>query len=321
MGKLQLTAAFGDYDRMGLIRRGDISPEGIDLRIVTLPPVEIFYRMCRYQEFDVSEMSMGAHCHLLGTGEKPFVAMPAFPSRAFRHSMVYFNVDAGIEKPEDLNGKRIGIREWGMTAVVWIVGILGEEYDLDIKSIDWIAHKQPRVPIQLPDGVRIHYMKPEQNLSDILESGEIDAAFLHQVPPCFTAGSPRVKRLFPDYKAAEIDYYHRTGIHPIMHCVVLRKDLFRKVPWALRSIYKSLIEARQKVMDALSDTGAFSAMIPMLPALMDETRQIFGKDFWPYGMEANRKTLEKIVLYTYQQGISPRLLTVDQLFEENVRDF
>lgn len=196
MANLSLTAGFGGYDRMAALRTGEVRPEGIDLRVFTLPPTEIFYRMCRFQEFDLSEMSMGAHCYLTGTGENPFIGIPAFPSRVFRHSMVYANVDAGVESPEDLNGKRIVIREWGMTAVVWIVGILCEEYGLDIKTVDWVAATQPRVPIPMPEGVRIRYMKAGENLSGMLDSGEVDAALIHQVPDCFAQGSPRVKRLF-----------------------------------------------------------------------------------------------------------------------------
>jgi len=318
---LELTAAFNNYDRTGMLKNGLVRPEGIDLRIITLSPIEIFFRMCRFREFDVSEMSMGSHCHLLGKGDSPFVGMPAFLSRAFRHSIVYFNVNAGIEKPEDLNGKRIAVLEWGMTALVWIIGILGEQYGLDLTSIDWVAAVKPRVDIQMPKHVNIRYLKPGQNISDLLESGDIDAALLHQVPDCFASGSPTVKRLFPDYKTAETEYYRQTGIHPMMHCVVLRKDIYQQYPWALRSLYKALCEARQKVMTALSDNGALFAMIPFLPAVMEETRQIFGSDFWPYGMEANRKTLEKLLLYAFQQGLTPRILDVEELFSESVWDF
>ena len=150
MKNLELTAAFNNYDRTGMLKNGLVRPEGIDLRIITLPPIEIFFRMCRFREFDASEMSMGSHCHLLGKGDSPFVGMPAFLSRAFRHSMVYFNVNSGIEKPEDLNGKRIAVLEWGMTALIWIIGILSEQYELDLTSIDWRAAVKPRVDIQLP---------------------------------------------------------------------------------------------------------------------------------------------------------------------------
>lgn len=233
MNHLTLTAAFGEYDRTGMLQKGTVRAEGIDLRILTMPPIEIFHRMSRFPEFDVSEMSMGTHCYLLGAGDRPFVGMPAFPSRVFRHSMVYVNVDA---------------------------------------------------------------------------------AFLHQVPACFAKGSPRVKRMFPDYKTAEIEFYQRTGIHPIMHCIILRKDIYRQYPWALQSLYKAFCEARQKVVDALSDNGALFAMIPFLPSVMEETHTIFGRDFWPYGVEANRKTLEKLVQYAHQQGLTPRILDVDELF-------
>ena len=319
MQKLVLTAAFNDYDRTGMLGKGTVRPEGIDLRIINLSPIEIFLRMCKFQEFDVSEMSMGSHCQLLGHGDSPFVGMPAFLSRAFRHSMVYVNVDAGIETPADLNGKRIAFREWGMTAVVWIIGILGEEYGLDMAGVDWVGAVRPRVPIQLPGKVEIRYLPSDQNISDLLDAGEVDAALLHQVPACFASGSPRVRRLFPDYKAAEIEYYRRTGIHPIMHCVVLRRDIYQQHPWALRSLYKALCEARQEVMNTLNDFGAYCAMIPFLPAVIDETRQTFGPDFWPYGLDANRKALEKLVLYAHQQGLSPRLLDVEELFGESVR--
>ncbi|MEW6673704.1 MAG: ABC transporter substrate-binding protein [Thermodesulfobacteriota bacterium] len=319
MNNLTLTAAFGEYDRTGMLQKGAVRPEGINLRIITLPPIEIFHRMSRFPEFDVSEMSMGTHCHLLGAGDSPFVGMPAFPSRVFRHSMVYVNADAGIQQPEDLNGKRIGIHEWGMTAVVWIIGILREEYGLEPTSVDWRAAIRPRVPIQIPAKTKIRYLETGQAISDMLESGELDAALLHQVPPCFVKGSPRVRRLFPDYKSAEIDYYQRTGIHPIMHCVILRKDIFRQHPWAIDSLYKAFCEARQKVVDALNDNGALFAMIPFLPSVMEETNNIFGRNYWPYGIDANRTTLEKLVCYAYQQGLTPRMLDVDELFAANFR--
>lgn len=320
MDNIELTGAFGNYDRTAVLQKGEVRPEGIDLRIITLPPVEIFYRMCRFLEFDVSEMSMGAYCYLLGSGKRPFVAMPAFPSRAFRHSMVYCNVHAGIETPLDLNGKRIGIREWGMTAVIWIIGILAEEYGLDMTSIDWVAVKEPRVPIRMPENTRIRYVNPGQNISDMLASGDIDAAFSHQVPACFSSGAPQVKRLFPEYRDAEIEYFHRTGVHPIMHCVVLREDHYRRHPWALRSLYKALLEAKQKTMESLLDNGALAAMIPFLPAVVTDIRRILGEDFWPYGVDNNHKTLEKLLLYAFQQGLTPRNLTVEELFGDSVRD-
>lgn len=320
MADLELTGAFGGYDRTHFLAKGLVKPEGIGLRVVELPPTEIFHRMCNHQEFDCSEMSMGAHCFLLGAGGSPFVGMPAFPSRAFRHSMVYANAEAGVEKVSGLNGKRVAIREWGMTAVVWIVGILAEEYGLDFKSVEWVAALQPRVPIQMPRGMKVTYMKPGQTLSALLESGGVEGALAHQLPACFAKGSPRVKRLFPDYKAAEVEYYRRTGIHPPMHCVVVRREIHERHPWALRSLYKAMCEARRRTLEAMWDTGAYTAMLPFLPSALDETRAVFGENFWPYGLQANRKTLEKLVLYAHQQGLTPRLLAVEELFGESVRE-
>lgn len=314
-----LSAAFGNYDRIHPLQTGAVRAIGIDLRIQTLSPTEIFRRMCSGFEFDVSEMSMGAHAYFAGTGDSPLVGMPAFLSRAFRHGMVYANVASGIQRPEDLNGKRIAIREWGMTAVVWIVGILAEEHGFDLRSVEWVAELAPRVPIEMPEGTRIRYMQPKEDLSALLDSGAVDAALIHQVPACFENASPRVRRVFPDYVAAERDYYAHTGIHPIMHCVVMRRDVHERYPQALAHIYEALCEARRQAMMSLRDAGAYSAMIPFLPAVMDETVRGFGDDYWSYGMEQNRRDLERLVTYAHQQGLTPRLLAIEELFHESVQ--
>lgn len=310
-----LSAAFGNHDRITPLLTGVVRVNGIDLRIQTLSPTEIFRRMCSDREFDVCEMSMGAHAHLVGTGENPFAGMPAFPSRAFRHAMVYAYADAGIEGPEDLNGKRIAIPEWGMTAVVWIVGILAEEHGFDLRSVQWVAEREPRVPVEIPEGVRVRYMSPGENLSALLDSGAVDAALSHRVPVCFANASPRVRRVFPDYAEAEREYYARTGIHPVMHCVVVRRDIHDKNPQALANIYDALCEARRETMACLRDTGVCSAMVPFLPAFMDETLESFGDDYWPYGLERNRADLERFALYAHQQGLTPRVLAIEELFD------
>jgi len=317
---LGLTGAFGPYDRTEALRTGSVRPEGIDLTCLTLSPPEIFYRMCRYQEFEISEMSLGSHCFFLGQGESPFVGIPAFLSRVFRHSMVYINCESRIERPEDLSGKRIAIREWGQTAFVWIIGILAEEHGLDILSVDWVQESEPRVPLHYPAGMRIRTMQKGETLSGMLDSGLVDAALIHQIPACYRKGSTRVRRLFEDFKMSEIDYYQRTGVYPIMHCAVVRTDVHRRAPWALRSLYQALCEAKALAIENIQDCGALSASVPLLPAVIEETRTIFGEDFWPYGMEVNRKTVEKLVLYANQQGLTPRLLEVEELFGESVCD-
>jgi 4,5-dihydroxyphthalate decarboxylase len=274
--------------------------------------------MCESLEFDVSEMSMGAHAFLCGTGESPFLGIPAFPSRAFRHAMVYANVDAGIDAPEDLNGKRIAIREWGMTAVVWIVGILADEHGFDIRSVEWVAERQSRVPIALPDGMQMRVMAEGEGLSDLLASGAVDAAFIHHVPECFENRSPRVKRIFADYDSAERGYFHRTGLHPIMHCAVVRGDVQRRHPWVARSMFDALCEARHLAMERLRDTGAYNVMLPFLPAAVDEARELFGEDFWPYGLGPNRSVLETFARYVWEQGLTSRPLAIEELFPADI---
>ena len=320
MAELTLTAALSEYDRTNPLRTGDIRPDGIDLRVLALPTAEIFYRMCHYQEFDASEMSMSAHTYLLGRGEGPFVGMPAFLSRAFRQNAIYVNADAGIEKPEDLNGKRIGIFQWGITGSVWLLGTLAEEYGLDFTSVEWVAETESRVPMKLPKGVRLRFTEKGQNVSDMLERGEVDAALYLRVPESFTRNPSRVRRLFPDYKKVEIDYYRRTGIHPMMHCVVLRRDIYERAPWALKSLYKALCEAKRHAYRLVADTARLTTVLPLLPAAVDEVHQIFGDDYWPYGMERNRAALEKFLLYAHQQGVTPRKLAVEELFSETVQD-
>lgn len=319
MSDLPITAAFGDYDRTVALRTGDARAAGIDLRMLTMSPTEIFRRMCQGMEFDAAEMSMGAHLYLTGTGDSPFVGMPAFPSRAFRHSMVYAHVDSGIDTAEDLNGKRIGIREWGMTAVVWIVGILAEEHGLDLKTVDWVASIPPRVPIPMPDGARIRYVRDGENMSDLLDSGELDALLTHHEPKCFAQGSPRVRRVFSDYAQAERDFYRRTKLHPIMHCAVLRRDIYERNAWALRSLYDALCDARDHAAKEILKTGTLSAMVPFLPHAMDDAREMFGEDWWPYGIDANHECLSRMARYAHEQGLTPRVVAAEEMFGETMR--
>jgi 4,5-dihydroxyphthalate decarboxylase len=317
MSGLPITAAFGDYDRTVPLRTGDVRAAGIDLRVLTMSPTEIFRRMCQHLEFDASEMSMGAHLYLTGAGDSPFVGMPAFPSRAFRHSMVYAHVDAGIDTAADLNGKRIAIREWGMTAVVWIVGILAEEHGLELSTVEWVAALPPRVPIAMPAGATIRYMQAGENLSELLDSGQVDAVLTHHVPECFAQGSPRVKRVFADYVQAERDFYRRTKLHPIMHCAVLLRDIYERNRWALRSLYDALCDARDHAAKEILKTGTLSAMVPFLPHAMDDAREMFGENWWPYGLEANHECLARMARYAHEQGLTPHVLAPEQLFAES----
>ena len=314
MSDLPLTVALGDYDRIAPLRTGDVTAKGLNLNLLSLDAPDIFSRMCEDLEFDASEMSMGAHLYLTGRGNSPFVAMPAFPSRAFRHSMLYANVDSGIDTPEDLNGKRIAIREWGMTAVIWAVGILGDEHGFDLKSAEWVAAVPARASMPIPDDVRLRLMTEQENLSDLLESGEVDAALIHHPPECFAQGSTRVRRVFADYAKAEREFYQRTKMHPIMHCVVMREDIYRQNKWALRSLYDALVEAKAHAASELRKTGTLSAMLPFLQHAMDDTAALFGDDWWPYGLGANHECLARMMRYVFEQGLTPTSLEPEQAF-------
>jgi 4,5-dihydroxyphthalate decarboxylase len=231
--------------------------------------------------------------------------------------MVYAHVDAGIDTADDLNGKRIAIREWGMTAVVWIVGILAEEHGLELSTVEWVAALPPRVPIAMPAGATIRYMQAGETLSELLDSGRVDAVLSHHVPECFAQGSPRVKRVFADYMQAERDFYRRTKLHPIMHCAVLRRDIYQRNRWALRSLYDALCDARDHAAKEILKTGTLSAMVPFLPHAMDDARATFGENWWPYGLEANHECLARMARYAHEQGLTPNVLAPEQLFAES----
>jgi len=314
MTYLELNTAFGDYDRITALRTGDVVADGVQLQIACLEPSDIFARMCSNLEFDVAEMSMGAHMFLLGTGASPFVGVPAFPSRAYRHSMAYAHVDANIDNPADLNGKTIAIREWGTTALIWIIGILTDEYGFDMRSVDWVAARPARVPLQLPAGVNLRYMTADESISSLLDSRGVDAALHHEEVACFDSGSNNVKRVFSNHAQAEIAYHQRTGMHPIMHCVVMRADLHARLPWVRDALYDALEKSRQHAANELLKTGTLAAMIPFLPQIIADTQTRFGLNWWPYGLDANRDCLDKLASYAHAQGLTPRLLSAAEMF-------
>jgi 4,5-dihydroxyphthalate decarboxylase len=316
MSRRILTAAFGEYDRTWPLRSGDIRVVGAELDLEFLEPGDIFRRMCDEQAFDVSEMSLGAHCHLTGSGESPFVGIPAFPSRAFRHAMVLVHDAAGIREPSDLNGKRIGIREWGMTAVVWIVGILAEHHGFDIASARWVAQRPARVPMALPEGVEMQVLGPGQDLVSLLEAGDLDAALLLSSPASMAGAAGPLRYLFEDPAAEERAWHRRTGLHPLMHTVVMRRTLHAQQPELAPRIYQALCRAREHAMERLADTGVLSAMLPFMAQYVSETRTLFGEDYWPYGIRANQGELEALLRYAHQQALTPRLLEPRELFAE-----
>ena len=320
MGKLRLSMACSNYDRTRALFDGRVRVEGIDLNCLDLPIEEIFFRMLRHHEFDVAEISLSSYVLSL-FGENPqLIAIPVFPSRFFRHSCIFINRDSGIRDPKDLIGKRVGVPEFQMTAGVWIRGILSDDYQVPVSSVTYFrgGEEEPgrpeKIALSLPPEIRVESIPPTKTLSAMLESGEIDALYTARAPSTFGNGSGRVRRLFENYQAVEQDYFSRSKIFPIMHAVVIRRDIYEKSRWVAQSLYKAFAQAQQLAYSELYDSGALHFMLPWLVRHAEETRALMGADFWPYGLERNAHTLETFLRYSHEQGLAKRLLKPAELF-------
>jgi ABC-type nitrate/sulfonate/bicarbonate transport system substrate-binding protein len=320
MTRLPLTFACGDYDRTRALAEGTIRPDGIDLNYLRLPVEETFFRMMRHREFEVAEMSMSSYVVSLHSDPAPFVALPVFTSRMFRHGGIYCNADAGISGPTDLRGKRVGTPEYQLSAGVWIRGILADQHDVPIDSVRYLtggqetAGRTEKAPLDLGGVVDVQRIGPEQTLSAMLAGGEIDALYTPRIPAPFAARDPRVRRVFPDAVAAEKAYYAATGIFPIMHVVAIRRDVYDRHRWVAQSLYKALLLAKQEAMASLYDSSALRFMLPWLNQDLEQAKELMGDDFWSYGLEPNRETLATFLRYHHEQGLSRRGFTPEELF-------
>lgn len=303
--------AVGDYDRVRPLWDGGVTAEGMDLNVITMPVEEIFFRMARYQEFDVCEMSLSSYLISKSRGNPRFVAIPVFLSRKFRHADIYINTGSGIKKPEDLKGGRIGMPEYQMTAPVWMRGILQEYYGVDPKEVHWFSGgterpgREERLKLNLPKPFKLTKIPDDTTLFEMLKKGDLDAVFTARVPSPFLRGEKWIGRLFPNYKEVEKEYYRRTGIFPIMHTVVFREDVYEKYRWAAQSLYKAFCSAKDLALERTLSSAALPVTLPWLNEAYDETFALMGKDFWPYGLEPNRKVLETLMGYMHQQGLLP----------------
>jgi 4,5-dihydroxyphthalate decarboxylase len=294
--------------------------DGIDLTYLNLVIEEIFFRQMRHHEFDVSELSLSSFLVSMFEDPPPFVAIPIFPSRSFRHSGIYVNADAGIREPKDLTGKRVGCAEYQLTANVWIRGILEDEYGVAPASFTTViggledAGRVEKASVSLPGNIRTEGIGPAQTLSGMLEAGEIDAIFSPRAPSSFIRGTGRVRRLFEDTYAAERGYYERTKIFPIMHVVVIRRDLYERHRWVAQSLFKGFVDAQRMAYDDLHQTAALKVMLPWLIKHVAETEQVMGRDFWAYGYGPNVGAIETLLRYHYQQGLSRRQLKAHEIF-------
>jgi 4,5-dihydroxyphthalate decarboxylase len=320
VSKLRLTLACWNYDRTRALVDERVRPDGIDLNYLNIPVEETFFRMLRHREFDAAEMSLSSYVLSLFRPDPAFIAIPVFPSRVFRHSSIYVHAGSGICEPKDLIGKRVGTPEYQMTAAVWIRGMLADDYGVPLSSVVYATggEEQPGRPeklsLDLPSGIRVERIGPQQTLSAMLASGEIDALYTARTPSTFRSGNGSVRRLFEDFATVERDYFRRTRIFPIMHTVVIRRDVYEPNRWVAQSLHKAFCAAQQEAYADLSETAALKTMLPWLTAHVEQTRREMGADFWPFGVERNHQPLATFLRYSHEQGLAKRLLSPDELF-------
>ena len=320
MSSLRLSLACWDYDRTRALADGSVRPDGIELTYLPLPVEETFFRMMRHREFDCAEMSLSSYVASLGAADPAFIAIPVFPSRCFRHSCIFVSAKSGISKPEQLVGKRMGVPEFQLTAPVWTRGILADEYGVPVSSVEYFTggEEQPgrveKLKVDLPPEIRVRSIPEDKTLSQMLAEGEIDALQSPRTPSTLYSRPDAVRRLFPNYMEAEREYYRRTKIFPIMHTVVIRRDLYRQNPWIAQSLFKAFVASQKKTYEGFAQTAAWMTMLPWLVAHVEEARRELGDDWWPYGVAPNRHVLETFLRYHHEQGLSKRRFAPEELF-------
>jgi 4,5-dihydroxyphthalate decarboxylase len=319
MSRLAITIATWDYDRVRALADGRVRAEGCDINYLTMPVEEILERAFFHHEFDVAEIGFSPYLIALSRGVAPYLAIPAFLSRMFRHSAIYIRGDRGIQSLPDLKSRRVGVPEYQMSAALWVRGLLQDEFGVAAADINWVQGgletpgRRDKFPLNLPAGFPL-VSAGDKTLSQLLAEGELDAVISARAPSCLVAGRSPVRRLFPDYRAAERDYFRLTGIFPIMHAVGVRRDVAERHPWLPASLYKAFAQAKRLADAELSELTALKIGLPWLTAEFDATRELMGDDFWSYGVERNRRTLELMARYSYEQGLAVRPLAVEEMF-------
>jgi 4,5-dihydroxyphthalate decarboxylase len=315
MLKVSLATSF--YDRTAPLHDGRVNIEGCETnRLLIDVPGEIFHRAFMFEEFDIAELSLSSHMLTTSRGDANYIAVPVFPSRKFRHSTIYIRTDRNIRRPEDLRGKTIGLPEYQQTANVWVRGILEDEYGVDIRSVRWRTGgrdepgRQERTEIHLPRDIDWQTIPPDRTLSDMLEKGELDAIISPLPPACFARKDrcALVDRLFPDYPAAELEYFKRTRIFPIMHLIGIRRSLAEANPWLPVNVFKAFLKA--KALINLHN----STILPWASAEYERMQKLLGEDYWSYYLEPNRHVLEAFARYALNQGLVDRLVAPEELF-------
>ncbi len=325
MSRVPLTLAVSHYDHVSELMNGRVQVEGVDLIPLNLQIEEIFFRMVNHRDFDASEISMAKYASLASQGNSPFSGIPVFPSRVPRHSSIYVRKGSGVKQPSDLKGKRVGIPEWAQTAAVYSRGLLQHEYGVDLASITWIQAgvdnpgRMEKVKLNLPAGID-YAPAPDKSLSGMLVSGELDAALSAHPPSCFEHGHPDVTLMFPDYLEIEQEYVRRTGIFPIMHAIAIRREIVERNPWIAANLFKAFEEAKSRSIRRVLNNTSSAIPVPWGYELARRMQDIVGKELLPYGIEANRQTLDAFLQYAFEQGVCHRRLQPEDLFPPQVHN-
>ena len=320
MSKLNLSIAVGDYDRVRPLKTGEVQIDGTDPVFMSLDPEEIFFRGFRHQEFDVCELSLSSFTVKTAAGDCPYVGVPVFPSRAFRHTSIYRRTDRGIDAPADLKGRRIGTPEYQLTANVWARAILEDEYGVKPSDITWVRGgmdtpgRIEKISLQLGSDMKLENAPEGKTLNGMLEAGEIDGIVGPRAPASFEQGNPLVDWLWPDPVAVAKDWFGRTGLFPIMHVLGVRRSIVERHPWLPAALLKAFETSKQVALRKLADTSATKVTLPFVEENLRAARQLMGRDFWPYGYAANKATLEAFLGYHHRQGLSHRLVSPSELF-------
>ncbi len=325
MEPIQLTVAMTHYDQMTDLVTGKVQPEGIRLRCLDFKVEEIFYRFELFREWEVSEMSMATYISLVSRGDTSMVGIPVFPSRVFRHSSFYVR-SGEINAPQELEGKKIGVPEWAMTAAIYARALMNHEWGVPLESVEWFqagvnqAGRTEKVPLALRNGLRLTPVAG-RNLDEMLLSGDIDAIISAHAPTSFERNDPRIARLLPNTLDIEMEYATRTGIVPIMHLMVIKRETVETYPWVLRNLFTAFDEARARSVARLAVAPAGPASrVPLLwiDEALRRTKEAFGGNAFPYGVEENRATLEAFAEWSFEQGVAHRLVKLDELFPPEV---
>ncbi len=316
MSRIALSIAIGDYDQTRDVISGRVPVEGVALHPSMLPAEEVFHRFSRYREWDVSEMSMGRFASMVSQGDRSLTGIPVFVSRVFRHSMIYVLESSAIDDPSQLKGKRIGVPEWAQTATIYLRGMLGSDFNVPLTSVEWVQAgvndpgRREEVALNLPDGLKLR-SEPEKSLDAMLMNGELDAVLSARAPRHFGQG---IRRLYRDFEPAERAYYQATGVFPIMHTLVIRTEAFERNPWIATNLLNAFEEAKRRSLERLKEITAAHVPLPFLQSHVNKVRELFGEDFWPYGVDANRRALEAFLGFAQAQGVSHRKLAPEELF-------